>query len=100
MELHNITALSPIDGRYSQKSSISDLRGYMSEFGLIKYRVIIEIAWLKYLSELDSIPHLDKLSKEIDNSLSDLVHNFSPNDALEVKNIEAETNHDVKALTS
>tara|TARA_E500000331_G_scaffold344069_1_gene379781 strand:- start:57598 stop:58989 length:1392 start_codon:yes stop_codon:yes gene_type:complete len=98
LELHNITALSPIDGRYSQKSSISDLRGYMSEFGLIKYRVIIEIAWLKYLSELDSIPHLDKLSKEIDNSLSDLVHNFSPNDALEVKNIEAETNHDVKAV--
>jgi len=98
LELHNLTALSPIDGRYSQKSNIVDLRDYMSEFGLIKYRVIVEIAWLKFLSELEGVSQLKPFNKQIKQSLNKVIENFSVNDALEVKNIEAETNHDVKAI--
>tara|TARA_B100001250_G_scaffold414631_1_gene455022 strand:- start:22402 stop:23790 length:1389 start_codon:yes stop_codon:yes gene_type:complete len=98
LELHNLTALSPIDGRYSQRPNIVELRDYMSEFGLIKYRVIVEIAWLEFLSELEGVSQLNPFNSEIKRRLKEIIENFSVNDALEIKNIEAEINHDVKAV--
>ena len=95
MELIALTAISPIDGRY--RKTTESLADYFSEFGLIKYRVLVEIEYFITLSEfgLPQLTNLDLVQKE---SLRDIYKNFSINDALQIKEIEKTTNHDVKAV--
>ena len=91
-----LTNISPVDGRYANKTQ--NLQNIASEYGLIKYRVIVEIAWLKQLAERPDIAELPFLSSEASEFLDDIVVNFSPDEAERVKEIEATTNHDVKAV--
>ena len=93
--MSNILAISPLDGRYSTKVDV--LAPIVSEFGLIKYRVQVEVEWLKFLFSKD-VFNLPKLSVAELNILDAIVTNFSQADALRVKDIEATTNHDVKAV--
>lgn len=95
MELHALTAISPIDGRYRKTTENLDI--YFSEFGLIKYRVLVEIEYFIALSEygLAQLPKLDAAKKE---ALQAIYTNFSVNDALKIKETEKTTNHDVKAV--
>ncbi len=96
MELSALTALSPTDGRYAGK--LNDLRPILSEFGLIRSRVIVEARWLMALANHGSIHEVPALSDGARDFLNDLCDNFSEADALRVKAIEATTNHDVKAV--
>ena len=96
MDLSSLTAVSPIDGRYSNKTQT--LRNIFSEYGLIKFRVMVEVRWLQRLSEHASIEEVPKLSVQTQKYLNDLVENFSEPDAQKIKTIEATTNHDVKAV--
>ncbi|KHD07022.1 adenylosuccinate lyase [Candidatus Thiomargarita nelsonii] len=91
MKLSAITAISPIDGRYASKTQL--LRPIFSEFGLIRYRVLVEIRWLQFLSAHPDIVEVD--AQPLLNALAD---NFSVEDAQRVKEIERTTNHDVKAV--
>lgn len=91
-----LTNISPVDGRYASKTN--NLKNIASEYGLIKYRVIVEIAWLKHLAECPDIAELPFLSEEANTFLDQIVANFTPADAERVKEIEATTNHDVKAV--
>ena len=91
-----LTALSPLDGRYSAK--VADLRPYFSEFALIRYRVQLEIEWLKALSNAPGIAEAPPFSPATIAQLDALATNFSETDADAVKFIEARTNHDVKAV--
>lgn len=88
-----LTALSPIDGRYWEKTN--GLANYFSEYALIKKRVEIEIYYLIFLSQQGVAPKIPKAKR---NFLSSFIQNFSITDAKRVKEIEAETNHDVKAV--
>lgn len=92
----SLMALSPLDGRY--RSKVAPLTAHFSEFGLIRNRVAIEIEWLKALSRDARIPELATFSQEALARLDAIVAGFGPADAEEVKRIEAETNHDVKAV--
>jgi adenylosuccinate lyase len=94
--LTKLTALSPLDGRYHGK--VDALRDYFSEFGLIRYRVLIEIEWLKALSEQADISEIPPFSASTIAQLDSLIVNFCEDDALAIKSIEATTNHDVKAV--
>jgi len=94
--LTKLTALSPLDGRYHGKVDV--LRGYFSEFGLIRFRVSIEIEWLKALSAQADIAEIAPFSAATIAQLDALNTNFSEDDALAIKSIEATTNHDVKAV--
>ena len=96
MELSALTAVSPIDGRYADK--IADLRPIFSEYGLIRYRVRVEIDWLKALARDPAIPEVPPLSPHALHILDELLENFSVVDAQRVKHIERTTNHDVKAV--
>lgn len=96
MELSALTAISPIDGRYGDKSA--DLRPIFSELGLIKHRVLAEVRWLRMLADHPGIADIPKLGEHATNVLEDIVKNFSIEDAQRVKNIERSTNHDVKAV--
>ncbi|MEK9533644.1 MAG: adenylosuccinate lyase [Halieaceae bacterium] len=96
MDPSPLTALSPLDGRYHSK--VASLRSIFSEFGLIRRRVQVEVAWLKALSESTQIPEVLALSAQAAGFLDELVETFSEQDAAEVKEIEATTNHDVKAV--
>ncbi len=96
MKSENLLSISPLDGRYNQ--SVSDLRPITSEFGLIKYRVIIEIKWFLHLSSNSKIKELPKLNIKEITYLNDLINNFDVNDAKRIKAIESKTNHDVKAI--
>jgi len=96
MELNALTALSPLDGRYGSKTA--PLRDFFSEYALIKYRVIIEIEWLKALAAEPAITEVPEFSAEAIALLDGIVDNFSVADAGRVKAIEATTNHDVKAV--
>ncbi|MCL1887715.1 MAG: adenylosuccinate lyase [Kiritimatiellaeota bacterium] len=91
-----LTSLSPLDGRYAEK--LDALRPVFSEYGLIKYRVRVEIAWLKALCAEPGIPEARALTADETTLLDDWAENFSEDDALRVKSIEAATNHDVKAV--
>ena len=94
-EEYKINAISPIDGRYSDKCN--PLSDYFSEFALIKYRVFVEI---QYFTELANIP-LPQLKELTDNdkkNIENISKKFSIEDALRVKNIEKDINHDVKAV--
>ncbi|NVK41206.1 MAG: adenylosuccinate lyase [Oceanospirillaceae bacterium] len=96
MELSALTALSPVDGRYGSKSA--DLRPYFSEFGLIRFRVEVEIRWLQQLAEHPGIEEVQPFSAETNALLDSIVSDFSETDAQRVKEIERTTNHDVKAV--
>ena len=90
-----LLALSPLDGRYAQK--VNGLRALLSEYGLIRFRVQAEVAWLIGLSDLD-IPELPAFSQKARDTLSGWAQSFSPEDAARIKQIESRTNHDVKAV--
>jgi adenylosuccinate lyase len=93
---NSLLAISPLDGRY--KSKCEDLAPYFSEFALMRYRVLVEVKWLQKLSEHDHIDDLQVISDRGLEYLDDLIENFSIADAQRIKEIEATTNHDVKAV--
>ncbi|QUM84033.1 MULTISPECIES: adenylosuccinate lyase [unclassified Moritella] len=96
MELSALTAVSPVDGRYGSKTVA--LRSIFSEFGLIKYRVQVEVRWLQKLAECDAIAEVPALSADANAALNSITDNFSEADAARIKAIESTTNHDVKAV--
>ena len=96
MKFSPITALSPLDGRYQNK--VAPLSVYFSEFALIRYRVQVEVEWLKALSNETAVVEVPPFSVQTNTQLDDLVKNFSVTDGEAVKTIEAQTNHDVKAV--
>ncbi|MCB1668429.1 MAG: adenylosuccinate lyase [Porticoccaceae bacterium] len=96
MNLSSLSAISPIDGRYGSKTA--DLRSAFSEFGLIKYRVQVEVRWLQQLANHPEITEVASFSAEANAVLEALVDNFSEADAIRIKEIESTTNHDVKAV--
>ncbi|MBW3525253.1 adenylosuccinate lyase [Shewanella sp. NKUCC05_KAH] len=96
MDLSALTAISPVDGRYGSKTA--SLRGIFSEFGLTKYRVQVEINWLKLLADCPDISEVPTLSASAIAVLDGIKDNFNEQDALRVKSIESTTNHDVKAV--
>ena len=96
MTLSTLTALSPLDGRYAGK--VESLREHFSEFGLIRNRVRVEIAWLQALAADSAILECLPFSPETQHELSTIVSNFSIADAEAIKAIEIRTNHDVKAM--
>ena len=96
MELSALTAVSPVDGRYGSKTSV--LRSIFSEFGLLKYRTIVEIRWLQKLAATAAIVEVPAFSAEANAFLDRIAAEFSEQDALRIKTIERTTNHDVKAV--
>ena len=96
MNLSSLTALCPLDGRYLNKTN--SLLPIFSEFGLIRYRVLVEVNWLIHLSEHAEIKEVPAFSKTAKVELQKVILDFSEEDALRVKAIEATTNHDVKAV--
>jgi len=96
MELSSLTAISPIDGRYGDKTH--DLRVVFSEYGLIRHRVLVEVRWLRMLADHPGITEVATLSQHAVKLLESIAENFSVEDAQRVKNIERTTNHDVKAV--
>jgi len=95
-DLSALTAVSPIDGRYGSKTS--DYRNIFSEFGLIRFRVEVEIRWLQCLAAHSAIDEVPALSEKASTALDKIVSDFSEADAQKIKLIEATTNHDVKAV--
>ncbi len=91
-----LTDLSPVDGRYASK--VSPLRAILSEYGLIRFRVEVEVRWLEALALEPLILEVPVLSAEASHILNLLVTEFSVEDAERVKEIERTTNHDVKAV--
>mmetsp|Transcript_22927 Transcript_22927/g.55504 ORF Transcript_22927/g.55504 Transcript_22927/m.55504 type:complete len:545 (+) Transcript_22927:34-1668(+) len=96
LPLTELTAVSPIDGRYASK--VSGLREIFSEYGLMKYRVQVEVAWLLEMSEHKDIPEVAKLSSGARKALVDIAATFDVEGAKRVKAHERVTNHDVKAI--
>ena len=96
MELSALTALSPIDGRYGDKTT--ELRTIFSEYGLLKYRVQVEVRWLQKLANQADILEVPTLSEQATKHLNEIVDNFNEQDAIRIKTIEKTTNHDVKAV--
>ncbi|HHJ12624.1 MAG TPA: adenylosuccinate lyase [Chromatiales bacterium] len=96
MDLTTLTAISPIDGRYGSKTR--DLRPIFSEYGLIRHRVLVEVRWLQALAAEPTITEVPRLSDAANAFLDRIVDDFSLDDAQRVKEIEATTNHDVKAV--
>jgi adenylosuccinate lyase len=96
MPLSSLTALSPLDGRYRDK--VSGLSDYFSEFGLIRYRILVEVEWLKALCAAQALDGIAPLSPATLKQLDAVVRDFSEIDAEAVKQIESRTNHDVKAI--
>jgi adenylosuccinate lyase len=96
MDLSQLTAVSPVDGRYGSKTE--SLRPIFSEYGLIRHRVIVEVRWLQALAQHPGISEVPPLGQHAEHVLNDIVDKFSEQDAQRVKNIERTTNHDVKAV--
>lgn len=96
MKSEKLLSISPLDGRYHQ--SVENLRAITSEFGLIKYRVIVEIKWFIHLSKNKKIKELPELTIKENRYLIDLIDKFNVSDAKRIKTIENKTNHDVKAV--
>ncbi|WP_394178371.1 adenylosuccinate lyase [Marinomonas posidonica] len=96
MELTSLNAISPIDGRYGSKTNV--LRRSVSEYGLLRMRVIVEVRWLQALAKHPQIIEVPALSDEASTLLDQLADNFSEADAQAIKDIEKTTNHDVKAV--
>ncbi|ULJ59536.1 adenylosuccinate lyase [Wielerella bovis] len=91
-----ISALSPLDGRYAK--SVETLRPIFSEYGLMKARICVELEWLKALSNEPKIAEVSEFSRETIAEIDSVMNDFSLAQAAEVKEIEATTNHDVKAI--
>ena len=96
VSLSPLTAVSPIDGRYGAKTDM--LRAVFSEYGLIRYRVLVEVRWLQHLAANPDIVEVAPFSKDATALLNGLVDNFTIEHAERVKEIERTTNHDVKAV--
>ena len=96
MDLSALSAVSPIDGRYGSKTTA--LREVFSEFGLIKRRVLVEVRWLQCLAAHSGIAEVQPLSAEANRVLEEIIDSFGEVDARRIKDIEATTNHDVKAV--
>ncbi len=96
LDLNALTAVSPIDGRYGRKTA--PLRAVASEYALIRYRVIVEITWLKILAAEPAVADIDELSPSAEIQLDAIIDNFDVAQAERVKALEAKTNHDVKAV--
>lgn len=96
MDTAALTAISPLDGRYQDK--VSQLRSIFSEFGLIKFRVMVEIQWLEMLIDHANLSELPRVSPHARKLLKDIIDNFSEQDAARIKHIESGINHDVKAV--
>ncbi|MEA5103228.1 adenylosuccinate lyase [Pantoea sp. S18] len=96
MELSSLTAVSPVDGRYGDK--VSPLRAIFSEFGLLKFRVEVEVRWLQKLATTVEIKEVPAFDADANAFLDAIVANFSEEDAARIKTIERTTNHDVKAV--
>jgi len=96
MKVSTLRVLSPADGRYADK--VKGLRDIFSEYGLIRHRVLVEVRWLQFLADEASVPELEPLSNVMKDVLNHIVDGFSLDEAERVKEIEATTNHDVKAV--
>lgn len=96
MELSALTAVSPVDGRYGEK--VSPLRAIFSEFGLLKFRVQVEVRWLQKLASTAEVREVPAFDANANAFLDQIVDNFSEEDAARIKTIERTTNHDVKAV--
>ena len=96
MELDSLTAISPLDGRYADKTI--DLRPIFSEFGLMRHRVAVEIRWLQSLADHPGIPEVPPFSPQARDELERIIDEFGLADAQRIKTIERSTNHDVKAV--
>lgn len=96
LDLTSLTSISPVDGRYADKTKA--LRPYFSEYGLLHARVEVEARWLHLLGANADIAEVPKLSADAEAFLNEMVANFSVEDAAQIKEIERETNHDVKAV--
>ncbi|MBK0125373.1 adenylosuccinate lyase [Pantoea sp. S61] len=96
MELSSLTAVSPVDGRYGDK--VSPLRAIFSEYGLLKFRVEVEVRWLQKLATTAEIKEVPAFDTDANAFLDAIVANFSEEDAARIKTIERTTNHDVKAV--
>jgi adenylosuccinate lyase len=94
VQLNPLTAISPIDGRYHKATE--SLSPYFSEFGLIQYRVRVEVEY--FIALTYALPELSGFSKDLETKLRGLYKNFSEADAGSIKEIEKTTNHDVKAV--
>jgi adenylosuccinate lyase len=96
MTLTALNAISPIDGRYINKTRA--LSPYFSEFALIYYRLTVEIRWLESLAANDLIPEIPRLTQESQDFLDDIITHFNEDEAIKIKEFERQTNHDVKAI--
>ena len=96
MELSSLTAVSPVDGRYGDK--VSALRGIFSEYGLLKFRVQVEVRWLQKLAAQAAIKEVPAFDEKANDYLDKIVADFNEEDAARIKTIERTTNHDVKAV--
>ncbi len=96
MNISTLKAISPTDGRYAEK--VKNLRDIFSEYGLIRFRVLVEVRWLQRLSNEAAVPELAPLTSVIEGALNHIIDDFSIDDAERIKKIEATTNHDVKAV--
>jgi adenylosuccinate lyase len=96
LDLIALNALSPLDGRYAQKAD--PIRDFLTEYALIRYRVLVEVRWLQHLADEPGIAELESLEPPVKDVLNKLLDNFSVDDARRVKALEATTNHDVKAV--
>ena len=96
MQLSSLTAVSPVDGRYGSKTA--SLRSIFSEYGLLRFRVQVEVRWLQCLADHPGIPEIKPFSAEANALLDSLVDDFQLSHAQRIKEIERTTNHDVKAV--
>ena len=96
MKRDQLTSISPLDGRYADKTG--ELIDIFSEYGLIRFRVEIEVRWLQTLSKHNDIKELANFDETTNKQLNEIVSNFDINAARRVKEIESKTNHDVKAI--
>ncbi len=96
MELNELSAISPVDGRYGSKTA--SLRDIFSEYGLIRHRVLVEVRWFQALADNTEIKEVPALSKSANTLLNTIVDDLTLEDAQRIKMIERTTNHDVKAV--
>lgn len=96
MQLNPLTAISPIDGRYSDKTV--DLRPLCSEYGLFYFRVFIEIRWLQFLADHSDIKEIPRFSPATQQQLNQIIEHFNLDDAERIKTLEKTTRHDIKAV--
>ena len=96
MDRDPLTALSPLDGRYSARTD--SLREIFSEYGLIRFRVLTEVRWVQFLAAESAVGDFGPLSPAVNHVLDGIADDFSPDDARRIKEIERRTNHDVKAV--